>query len=110
MPETSEHPTTEEDSYRPLQFTLRSLLIFTFVACVVLSIGKALGAVLLVLGVIQVILATIIEAGSRINHDQVSRPLLRLATFASFVLFLIASVIAMFLVALIAVSFFWAPA
>jgi len=106
MTAESGNPFAEEDAYRPLQFTLRSLLIFTFVACVVMSIGRALGAMLMLLVVVHIILAQLIEADCRINCDRVRRPLLALAGFLSLAIFPIVFVPTLILAMMITASLF----
>ena len=97
-------PMTEESSYRPLQFSLRSLFLFTSVACVVLSIGGAAGAVWMLLLVVHIVLIKLIEADCRMNRDQVRKPLLALAAFFSLVILPLVFV-PTFLAAVIAVVF-----
>ena len=110
MTAESGNPFAEGDVYRPLQFTLRSLLIFTFVACVVMSIGRALGAVLMLLILVHIILAKFVEADCRINRDEVRSPLLALAGVLSLVIFPIVFMPTLLLVVTILASFFRMPA
>lgn len=80
-------PTTEEDGYRPLQFTLRSLLIFTCVACVVMSIWRSLGLVVIVLVLTAIVSGRGIREVDRLtkaNRDK--KPLLALARVAAIVI------------------------
>jgi hypothetical protein len=101
-------PTTEEDDYRPWQFTLRSFLIFTTVACVVMSIDGVLGAGFVLLIGVQIILVKLFQAHCHFNQDEIRRPLLALAGFISLVILLLTVVLTLQLTVLLVTTLFGA--
>ncbi len=89
----TDNPFAEENDHRTLQFSLRSLMVFTFAACVVMSFGRVLGAFLMLLIGMQILLFKIVEADCEINSGHVRRPFLATAAFSSIIGFPILAVL-----------------
>lgn len=77
---------------RRFQFTLRSLLIFTLVASVVLSIWRSLGLMVMVLVLALIVAVRCFRAVDRLaKADWDKKPLLALARFAAIAIYCVAS-------------------